>query len=73
MTYELWDTETRNLIETFESQDEALTAARQLIAVNAQVYPGALALAFEDEDGETLVVGSGRGLEELALSVTYPD
>ena len=46
MPYELWDTETRNIVNTFESEAEALQAARELIALNSPVYPGALALAF---------------------------
>jgi hypothetical protein len=68
MSYELWDTETRNLIETFESRDEALTAERQLNAVNASVYPAALALVFEDEHGETSFICTGSALEEMSLS-----
>lgn len=69
MSYELWDTETRNIVETFESEAEALQAARELIAVNAQAYPGALALVFEDDEGETTLIARGAGLATRARLV----
>ena len=62
MAYELWDTETRNIVDTFESEREAREAARELIALNPQAYPGALALVFEDEKGETARVATGDDL-----------
>jgi hypothetical protein len=69
MGYELWDTETRNIVETFESEAEALQAARELIVVNAQAYPGALALVFEDDEGETTLIARGTGLAARARLV----
>lgn len=69
MSYELWDTETRNIVETFESEAEALQAARELIVVNAQAYPGALALVFEDDEGETTLIARGAGLATRARLV----
>ena len=69
MSYELWDTETRNIVETFESEAEALEATRQLIAVNTTVYPDALALVFEDDEGETKLIARGAGLGSRARLV----
>ena len=69
MSYELWDTETRNLVETFETEDEALAAVRELVAVNAAVYPAALALALEDDEGETTVIARGQQLAARARLV----
>ena len=69
MGYELWDTDTRNIVETFESEAEALQAARELIVVNAQAYPGALALVFEDDEGETTLIARGAGLATRARLV----
>jgi hypothetical protein len=63
MSYELWDTETRNIVETFESEVDALDAVRQLIAVNRSVYPDALALVHEDDDGDTTLIARGAALE----------
>lgn len=62
MSFELWDTETSNIILTFESEADALQAARELIALNAPAYPGALALVFEDREGTTTVIGRGAAL-----------
>ena len=69
MSYELWDTETRNIVETFESEAEALQAARELIALNSPAYPGALALVFEDDEGETTLIARGPGLAHRARLV----
>jgi hypothetical protein len=69
MSYELWDTETRNIIETFESEEDALQAARELVAVNATVYPGALALVFENDAGESTLIARGTGLASRARLV----
>jgi hypothetical protein len=69
MSYELWDTETRNIVETFESEADALQAARELIAVNAPAYPGALALVFEGDEGETTLIARGAGLASRARLV----
>ena len=59
VSYELWDTETRNIVGTFEFECEAREAARDLIALNAPAYPGALALVIEDDDGETTLIAFG--------------
>ena len=45
MAYELWDAETRNIVNTFESGCEAREAAWELIALNPGVYPRALLIA----------------------------
>ncbi len=68
MSYELWDTETRNLVETFAAEEEALAAVRELIAVNGTVYPAALALAFEDGAGETTLIARGPQLAARAAT-----
>jgi hypothetical protein len=62
MSYELWDTETRNIIDDFESEDDALKAAQDLVALNPAVYPHSLALVFEDDDGESTLIARGAGL-----------
>jgi hypothetical protein len=69
MSYELWDTETGNLVETFEDQASALRAARELIALNADVYPGVLTLLAVDERGELATVASGAAPGALATSI----
>ncbi|MGH2534441.1 MAG: hypothetical protein ACRDJW_19405 [Thermomicrobiales bacterium] len=62
MAYELWDMETANLIGDFPTEEAALTAIRQggLGAV------ATLALAFEDEMGETHSIAVGPALAQRA-------
>jgi hypothetical protein len=62
MGYELWDTETRNLVDMLDSEDEALAAARDLIALNDAAYPAALALTYEDGRGRTTLLAQGADL-----------
>jgi hypothetical protein len=69
MSYELWDTEARNIVEVFETEAEALVAVRELVALNAPAYPGALALAVEDEAGETAIIAQGEQLAARARQV----
>jgi hypothetical protein len=68
MSYELWDIETRNIIGTFESEAQALHATRDLIARNAPAYPDALALVFEDDQGESSLIVKGPRLASRAAA-----
>lgn len=65
MFFELWDTETRNLLYDFDSLDEAIEAARQLVALNRHIYPAKLALARVDENSRTTWLGVGDSLDPL--------
>jgi hypothetical protein len=60
--YELWDTESRNLLYSFGTEPEALEAARELIALNPGSYPGALALTAVDTEGRMMTLALGEGL-----------
>jgi hypothetical protein len=66
MIYELWDTETSNLIDTFESESEALEAVRELATVNRPAYPAALGLACEGADGRMRWLATGNDLASRA-------
>lgn len=66
MYYELWDIETRNLLEDFDDLEEAIMAARELTDLNPGTYPENLALARVGGDGET--VWPARGAAILLLS-----
>lgn len=70
MTYELWDTETGNLVEAFGDDAEALRAARELIALNPDVYPALLTLLSVGERGELTTVATGEELGRLAGAAT---
>jgi hypothetical protein len=62
MSFELWDTESGTVIESFACEAEALVAVRQLIAVNEPDYTDALALAEENSQGETRLIAEGAAL-----------
>ncbi|HYU17877.1 MAG TPA: hypothetical protein VEQ11_04210 [Chloroflexota bacterium] len=67
MHFELWDTRSRNLVEDFESESDALAAAHELIGLNAPSYPGALALARHNDDGTTTWLAIGDALAKRAV------
>jgi hypothetical protein len=69
MSYELWDTETGNLVEAFEDERSALAATRELIAVNVGVYPAMLTLLAVNDRGDLSTVAAGDDLRALAASV----
>ena len=68
MSYELWGTETGNLVEAFNNEADALGAARELIGLNADVYPEMLTLLSVDERGELATVAAGDDLGALVQS-----
>jgi hypothetical protein len=73
MSFELWDTDTGNLIEAFDDEVSALIAARELIGLNADVYPTMLTLLAVDERGELSTVASGDDLGARANAATSRD
>lgn len=64
--YELWDTETGNSIEVFDSEAAALEAVRELTVLNAGAYPGALALGQHQTDGKLRWLAAGADLANRA-------
>jgi hypothetical protein len=60
--YELWDTESRNLLSSFDAEDAALDAARELIALNSPAYPAVLVLTRVDSSGCTTTLAMGDAL-----------
>lgn len=66
MTYELWDSDTGNLVDAFDSEEEALVAAAELIAANAPAYPAALTLLRVSGDGSLATVAEREPLAALA-------
>ena len=66
--YELWDTESANLLEAFDTEAAALAAASELISLNPAVYPAMLALASRDSSGATTWLGAGGQLAARVLA-----
>lgn len=55
MIYELWDVESGNRLERFESEMEALSAARDLLALNGPNFLDALMLGAFVQDRDAAV------------------
>lgn len=66
MTYELWDTETGNLVDAFEAEEDALVAAAELILANTTAYPTALTLLRVADDGSISTVAEQEPVAALA-------
>jgi hypothetical protein len=64
--YELWDTESRNLLDDFDTEAEALHAVRELVALNGAACTGALALTRVDGNGRMTTLAMGASLATLA-------
>jgi hypothetical protein len=59
MHYELWDLLSRNLLADFDTEPEALTAVRDLLAINPSEMADELMLVWRDgSDGGTLAEGA---------------
>ena len=72
MYFELWDTETRNLLYDFDTLDDALVAARELCALNRDHYPAHLALARVEVGRVTSWLGRGETLTPLLADQSDP-
>jgi len=68
MAYELWDTETRNIVGDYETEGEALAIVRDVLRLDGQDAVASLALAHEDRSGRTRIVAIGRDLGNRALN-----
>lgn len=74
MTYDLWDVESGNIVNTFETEREALDVVRTLLDLNGPEYALALSLGFEGEDGSMRIIAEGDDLAARAAksSTTRP-
>lgn len=64
-TYELWDTDARNMVAEFARRAEALTALYDAIQAHGRQALESLALSTEDGDGGGEVIARGAGLVAL--------
>ena len=72
MFFELWDIETRYVHDDFDTVDEALDHARDLIQEDPERYPAYLALAQVNEDETTTWIARGDGLTQMLEARTQP-
>ncbi len=66
MLYALWDTDTINLVASFDNRRDALALVLNGIERNGPGDTDSLALEIEDEDGNITPIAHGRELAELA-------
>ena len=67
--YQLWDTQTGNLMDTFTTQTQALTFVRDVVTAEGASVVEGWALGWGDEQGNGAAIAQGRRLADLALSV----
>lgn len=65
MHYQLWDVDSGNLLDDFETLDAAVIAVRQLLALNGDDALDRAVLVRVNDDGQTVEVGSGRALAHV--------
>jgi len=66
MVYALWDTQSINLVATYDSLRDALALVLRGIERNGPQDTETLALDVEDENGNVTPIAHGRALAELA-------
>lgn len=60
--YELWDTQSRNLLDDFDTEAEALAAVRRWIELDGPSSTDALALTHIDKNGRMVTLAMGAEL-----------
>ena len=65
MPYDLWDVESGNIVNTFETERDALAVVRTLLDLNGPEYVQALSLGYEDDDGSMRIVAEGDRLASM--------
>ena len=65
---ELWSMSSGNLLDDFDTDDEALATIRELIALDGPGTTDELALTYVDDNGQSRTAAVGPALEQLVLS-----
>jgi hypothetical protein len=66
MFYELWDLRSGNIINTYDTEDEALVVVRGLLKANGPEYASSLSLSLEDDEENLTLVAKGAALAQRA-------
>ena len=72
MIYDLWDTASGNIIDTYETEGQALAMVLDLIEANGETFAEALSLGYEADDGTLGLVAEGRRLAARARAAIVP-
>ena len=68
--YELWDTKSRNLLDDFDTEAEALDAVRSLIALNGPGCTDDMVLTRVHADGRMATLAMGAELAARAQAAS---
>jgi hypothetical protein len=68
VTYDLWDSQTGNIIATFETKAAALSAVREALVKQGEEYVATLLFGQEDSRGRTKPLAQGKELVSLVRS-----
>lgn len=68
MVYDLWDSDSGNIIGTYSTRDEALSVVREALAKHGAAYVESLLFGQEDGRGRARAVARGKQLVQLALA-----
>ena len=68
MSYEVWDTQSGNLVGAYRTEREALQVVRELVQLNGRDYGEGLALLREDRSGSVTGVAEGAALVEWCVA-----
>jgi hypothetical protein len=66
MIYELFDTDGFNLVGAYETEEEALSDLRKLVAANGLDYVQTISLLMTDEHEDTVKIAEGFDLARRA-------
>jgi hypothetical protein len=66
VTYDLWDSQTGNIIATFQTKAEALSVVREALSRHGEDYVESLLFGQEDSRGRTKPIAEGKELVSLA-------
>jgi hypothetical protein len=64
--YDLWDSESGNIIGTFDTKEEALSVVRQALAKHGAEYVETLLFGQQDSRGQTKAIARGKKLVQIA-------
>jgi hypothetical protein len=66
MTFQVWNTETANMIGSFPTIAAAYGAVREAVGAHGKEYVATWALESEDDAGGTALIAEGLALADVA-------
>ena len=67
MTYELWDTDSRTIVEAFDTEAAALAAVQQAAAAHGRAYAETFALVSDSTRSASRTIARGVELVDRAF------